>query len=73
MYIELNERTIAKLNKRLITDLEERDNSIPADLINGIIDDLLCELERKEEEIEDMKQNHEEDYEYFGISESDFH
>lgn len=73
MYIELNERTIAELNKKLITDLEQRDNLIPADLINGIIDDLLCELERKEEEIEDMKQSHEEDYEYFGISESDFH
>lgn len=73
MYIELNERTIAELNKKLITDLEEKGNLIPADLINGIIDDLLCELERKEEEIEDMKQSHEEDYEYFGVSENDFH
>lgn len=80
MYIELNERLINKLNK-LGTDYELKGNMLPVENLQSLLEDLFIELEAKEEEIEDLKQdmidNYEpkkiDDYEYFGISEEDFH
>lgn len=80
MYIELNERLINKINN-LGTDYELKGNMLPAENLESLLEDLFIELDEKEEELEDLKQDIEDnyepkkidDYEYFGISEEDFH
>lgn len=80
MYIELNERLVNKINS-LGTDYELKGNMLPSENLQSLLEDLFIEIDEKEEELEDLKQDIEDnyepkkidEYEYFGISEADFH
>ena len=59
MYIEIDEETIEKIEKITITDYEARGNLVPAENIEGMIEDLLNEIDSLNEKIEDMEGNNE--------------
>lgn len=76
MYYKLNEKEkekIKKVKEITITDYELLDDFIPVKNMMTIIEDLLMEIDKLEEEKEDCENNKKEDpyYEY-GVSERDF-
>ena len=80
MYVELNERLVNKINS-LGTDYELKGNMLPSENLQSLLEDLFIELDEAQEQLEDLKQDIEDnyepkkidEYEYFGISEADFH
>lgn len=80
MYIELNERLVNKINS-LGTDYELKGNMLPSENLQSLLEDLFIELDEAQEQLEDLKQDIEDnyepkkidEYEYFGISEADFY
>lgn len=76
MYYKLNEKEkekIKKVKEITITDYELLGDFIPVESMMTIIEDLLMEIDRLEEEKEDCENNKKENpyYEY-GVSERDF-
>ena len=76
MYYKLDEKEkekIKKVKEITITDYELLGDFIPVESMMTIIEDLLMEIDRLEEEKEDYENNKKEDpyYEY-GVSERDF-
>ena len=77
MFKELKENEIEdikEVQKITLTDYELKGNFIPVENYMSIIQDLLCEYHKLEEQVEDLKeyknQHTEED---FGVSDSWFH
>lgn len=83
MYWELSDEDLEKLNiisKVTGVDYELRGNLVPVDSLIYALKDMLFEYHNKLEEIEDLKQDLEDNYEprkfnpydEYGISRSDF-
>lgn len=78
MYIKINQDLYKKIQKITITDYEAEGDFIPSDSIEPMLEDLLIEIDRLEEKIEDMKRDIEDNYrpipvaEQYGISDRDF-
>lgn len=83
MYYELREGeydVMHEITKITFADYEMKGNLIPVDALVVALEDLLSEYRRKEEEIEDLKNEIEENYELkrtnpyeeYGVSERDF-
>jgi hypothetical protein len=82
-YYKLNDNEVAiikDISKITFTDYEIEGGLIPADTLMVVIEDLLTEYHRKEEELEDLHNEISENYELkkvdlyseHGISERDF-
>lgn len=81
MYYKLNNdefEIIKKVEKITLSDYEQIDNFIPVESMMCAIENLLSELDEKEKEFDDFKQNVEDNYrlipvsEQVGISDRDF-
>lgn len=84
LYMSLNKKELDRLNEvSNITeiDYEIKDSSISMDNYSGMIEDLLNEYHKLQEEFEDFKQDVADNYEYkklnpykeYGVSEHDFY
>lgn len=84
MYWELTDEDLKKLEKIAdITgvDYELKGNLVPVDSLIYALKDMLFEYRKKEEEVEDLHQDIEDNYEpkridpydYYGVSRSDFY
>lgn len=65
MYYKLNDNeleTIKKVNKLTFTDYELLGDFIPVDSFISIIEDLIYEIDRIEEEFNDFKRDVEDNY-----------
>lgn len=56
MYLKLEQKTIDRLKKISITDFEEIGTFIPAENVETIIEELIMEIDRLEEKVEDLKE-----------------
>lgn len=83
-YYGLNDNEVAiikDISKITFADYEIEANHIPVDNLMVVIEDLLTEYHRKEEELEDLHNEISENYELknvdlyseYGISEADFY
>ena len=81
MYIEVSNKEMEKfkeISDITVTDYEFKGNFVPVVSLLTMIDDLLLELHNKEEQIEDIKQDIQDNYkrisvlEQVGISDKDF-
>lgn len=80
MYIKFNETTVKKIEELTSTDYTFKYNSIPADSIEELVEDLLNEIDRLESKINDLEQDIENnyqlkernEYEECGLSINDF-
>lgn len=80
-YYKLDENT-AKIVNRVIkitlTDYEVKGTFIPINSFISMIEDLICEVERKEEELNNLKQDVKDNYkqitpsEMYDITDNDF-
>lgn len=81
MYMKIDEEKLKQIQGITCTDYEAKLGYLPVESLNDIIDDLLLEIHRLEEKIEDMEQDIENNYELknvnpyeeYGISERDFY
>lgn len=84
MYYKLDRDELEFINKAeklTCTDYELLGDFIPVESMIGVIEDLLLEIDRLEEKIEDLEQNIENNYELknvnpyeeYGVSERDFY
>ena len=65
MYYELNDseyEKIREISSITFTDYDLKANLIPVDNLMAAIEDLLAEYHHKEEELEDLKQEIEDNY-----------
>lgn len=80
MYVKMDEEKLKQIQEITCTDYEAKLGYLPVESLNDIIDDLILEVHRLEEKIEDMQQDIENNYELkninpyeeYGISERDF-
>lgn len=83
MYYSLNEKELKKITEIsdiTATDYELKNNLILVDNLVAALEDMLYEYKHKEEELEDLKQDIDNNYELkrinlyeeYGISEKDF-
>ena len=83
MYLELSDKDkeiIERISKITGVDYELKGNLVPIDSLVYALLDMLYEYDRKEEELEDLKQDIEDNYELkkidpydeYGISRKDF-
>ena len=56
MYLKLEQKIIDRLKKIRITDFEEVGTFIPAENVETIIEELIMEIDRLEEKVEDLKE-----------------
>ena len=54
MYLELEQETIKKINKLLLTNLEEKGNFVPAENIKQLIEELIMVIDELEEKNKDI-------------------
>lgn len=79
MYIELKEELIKEIERIKMEKLEKKGDLILAEDIEGIIEDLICEIHRLNEKVEDEIEQRENyckpktEYENLGMSERDFY
>lgn len=84
MYYSLNEKELERINE--ISDItgvdyELKNNLIPVDSLMAALEDMLYEYHHKEEELEDLQNDIENNYELkrfdpyeeYGVSERDFY
>lgn len=62
MYLELKQDLIDKIEEITCTDYERKGDYIPAENIENMIKDLLCEIDRLSEKIEDMENDIRDNY-----------
>jgi hypothetical protein len=67
MYLELSDNLLEKISKISGMDYELKGNFMPSDKVVSLIEDLLCEIESKQEKIDDLEQNIEDNYERINI------
>ena len=67
MYLELSDNLLEKINKISGLDYELKGNFMPSDKVVSLIEDLLCDIESKQEKIDDLEQNIEDNYERINI------
>ena len=67
MYLELSDCLLEKINKVSGMDYELKGNFMPSEKVFSLIEDLLCEIENKQEKIDDLEQNIEDNYERINI------
>lgn len=67
MYLELSDYLLEKIEKNLGIDYELKGNFMPSEKVFSLLEDLLCEIESKQETIDDLKQNIEDNYERINI------
>lgn len=80
MYLKIEEDLYKKIQSITMTDYNQEGGMIPAENIETMLEDLLCEISGLEEKIQDMQQDIEENYEIkkfdpykeYGLNESDF-
>jgi aspartokinase len=79
MYIEVSNKEMERfkeISDITLGDYEFKGNFVPVVSLLAMIDDLLLELHNKEEQIEDIKQDIQDNYkrisEQVGISDKDF-
>lgn len=78
MYLKIDESLYEKIKTKTITDYEYKFGCVSADSIIPIIEDLLCEIERLEEQKEEIENDLKENYrsipvsEQYGVSDKDF-
>lgn len=80
MFIKVDEKKVKELQSYTITDYEVKNELMPVECINNIIEDALHEIHNLEEKIEDLEQDIENNYELkninpyveYGINEKDF-
>lgn len=81
MFYKFSEEKLKEITDITMVDYEAKLNYVPSENIINIIDDLLYEIHRLEEKIEDMENDIEENYELkpfdpyeeYGVSERDFY
>ena len=69
MYLKIDEETLQKIQDITGTDYEALGELLPSDSINDIIEDLMLEIDRLNEELEDVKQDMEENYKRIPVNE----
>lgn len=72
MYIEVSNKEMERfkeISDITVTDYEFKGNFVPVVSLLAMIDDLLLELHEKEEQIEDIKQDIQDNYKRIPISE----
>lgn len=62
MKVEVDKKILDKIEKLTITDYEIEDNKVPVENVEAILDDLLREIEKLEERIEDLNNYLQEEY-----------
>lgn len=62
MYLKIDEKLLKKVEKITMTDYETQGELLPTSSVEPIIEDLLLEISRIEEQIDDMKQDLESNY-----------
>ena len=62
MYLKLDKKIIDKIEEITCTDYERKGDYIPAENIDSMIYDLLCEIDRLSEKIEDMENDIRDNY-----------
>ena len=62
MYLELKQDLIDKIEEITCTDYKIKGDYIPAENIENMIKDLLCEIDRLNEKIEDMENDIRDNY-----------
>lgn len=62
MYLKLDKKIIDKIEEIICTDYERKGDYIPAENIDSMIYDLLCEIDRLNEKIEDMENDRRDNY-----------
>lgn len=62
MYLELKQDLIDKIEEITCTDYERKGDYIPAENIENMIKDLLCEIDRLNEKIEDIENDIRDNY-----------
>ena len=62
MFLKIDEDKLKEIEKLTMTDYEAKLGYIPAENIEAIIDDLLCEIHNLQEKISDMEEDIEENY-----------
>ena len=62
MYLELKQDLIDKIEEITCTDYERKGDYIPDENIENMIKDLLCEIDRLNEKIEDMENDIRDNY-----------
>jgi len=77
-YVEIDERLLKGIKDLTITNYEEKGNFVPIESIEPMLEDLMCEIDRLKEKLEDEVEQREEyykpksKYELTGMKESDF-
>ena len=54
--VTIDEKIIKKVEELTITDYEAKGNQVPAENIEGMIEDLLLEIEKLEEKYNDLEE-----------------
>ena len=62
MYLELDKKIIDKIEEITCTDYKRKGDYIHAENIDSMIYDLLCEIDRLNEKIEDMENDIRDNY-----------
>lgn len=62
MYLELDKKIIDKIEEITCTDYERKGDYIPVENIENMIKDLLYEIDRLNEKIEDMENDIRDNY-----------
>lgn len=62
MYLKLDKKIIDKIEEIICTDYERKGDYIPAENIDSMIYDLLYEIDRLNEKIEDMENDIRDNY-----------
>lgn len=62
MYLDLKQDLIDKIEEITCTDYERKEDYIPAENIENMIKDLLYEIDRLNEKIEDMENDIRDNY-----------
>lgn len=62
MYLELDKKTIDKIEEMTCTDYERKGDYIPSENIENMIKDLLYEIDILSEKIEDMENDIRDNY-----------
>lgn len=69
MYIKLNEELYKKIQEITFTDYNALGEFIPSESIEPMLEDLLVEIGRLEEKIEDIERDRDENYRPLSIAE----
>lgn len=62
VWVDINEDLLKKVQEATITDYEAVDGKVTVDSLKGMVEDLLIELENKEDEIKDIIEDRESNY-----------